>query len=389
MPRILGDCTTDYYGTVEDWYMNRLKMVSPTMDGNNTQLVEFDPTEELRKANIASSTSGAFNESYAWGVFINYSTQANQLGVLPKKPWAKQGYRAVSTGGVASDIGVAEGQALGTAVAPTYNEVAVTIKEIEAVFDLTQRMSSYNGMADVITLEDNRNVGSKAFYKSWDVDLLSVNTTITTANVETIDRIISSYAEWNGDSSMTTGDANPWDGGAGSRTGSAVWSDAYVSHNSGTDRTLTISLVDELRENVEPYWDRMDNKAFVTTYGTWKRWSALEESKHRLTNDRFSFTIGDGIKTSTGAEGGFKLASWDGIPIIRDANVVTDTIGRIYLEDLDNLFIAMARPPTYQEANPDTNDVFAAGHVHRGVHYGQCETYCTFFKTQAKLRDLK
>jgi len=252
-------------------------------------------------------------------------------------------------------------------------------------------MYAYDDVADVVTLDANRDVSNKSFYKSWNADILHDNDTLASNNFESIDTIIASYSEATG-VGQTSGDLDVWtfavSGIARSSAGSA-WADAYVNHNSGTDRTMTIAHIDSLRENTEKFWDRFENKAFVTGYDTWRRWSALEETKHRIEQTTFNFTVGDGIQTSTGAEGGFKLASWDGIPIIRDDNVQTDTISRVYLEDLDNLWFAMARPPTYTESDPDGDGMFSRGHKYTGVHYTMGEMYCTKFKSQGKLRDLK
>lgn len=383
------DCHEDRYKSVTDWYMERLKMASPTMDGSNTELVVFDPTSMLRKAAITSADTGAFNAVYDLDVFTQMALKTNQFGVLPKKPWGRLGFRAVSTGGFSSG-GIAEGQSLATAVEPTYNEVSLRIKEFEGVWDFSDRMYAYDSIADVVTIDQNRDVAAKRYYKVWNGDLLGDNDTLAGYNFESIDRIIGSYSEQSG-CSITSSDLDPWTETVSgiNRDSAAGWYDAYVSHGSGTDRTLTIAHIDGLKENVEPYWDRLENKVFVTGYDTFRRWSALEETKHRIEMVDYTFTVGDGIQTTTGAKGGFKLASWDGIPIIKDDDVSKDTISRVYLEDLDNLWIALARPPTYTEADPRTSDVFAVGHVWRGVWYTMGETFATKFKSQAKLRDLK
>jgi hypothetical protein len=391
MARMNIDCHEDKYRSVNDWYTSRIKMASPTMDGQNTELVKFDPTSMLKKAAITSADAGAFNTVYDYDVFTFYATKANQYGVLPKKPWGKLGYRAVSAGGLTSG-GITEGQSLSTAVEPTYRKVGLAIKEFEAVYDFSDRMYAYDSIADVVTIDVNRDVAAKQYYKVWNGDLLGNAETLAGYNMESLDRLIASCSEEDG-CGTTSGDLDPWtftvSGISRGSAAAATWADAYVNHNSNTDRTLTIALIDALRENVEPKWDRYENKCFVTGYDTWRRWSALEETKHRIETTSFKFTIGDGIQTSVGAEGGFKLSSWDGIPIIRDDDVVKDTISRVYLEDLDNLDIAMARPPTYTEADPTGRDVFAVGHVWRGVHYTMGETRCTNFVTQGKLRDLK
>ena len=83
-------------------------------------------------------------------------------------------------------------------------------------------------------------------------------------------------------------------------------------------------------------------------------------------------------------EGGFELAGWNGIPIIRDANAIVDTLSRINLMDLDFLGVAVGRPMEYVESdNP-----FEVGHNKRGLLYMIAEVYGVRFKNQGHIRDL-
>lgn len=375
------DCFDDQYPDLESYYYERLKLISQDLRGNDVMIVGDDVIRGLAKAALTTADAGAVNEIYSLDVFLQYSTQPTGYGILPKSPWAVQGYRAVSVASKTSGLGIAEGAALGTAVEPTYVEVPPSPKEIELVSDYSQRLAVLSQIADAVSPDQNRVVVEKDFYKSLEADLLDDVTTLPVADFESLDRVTSSYSE------VTAGlcDAGDSDIYGIDRDAAASWIDGNCDHASGTDRDLTIALIEALRTDQEPYWDTFPNgKVYLTGFDSWSRWSQLEGTKQRLGSETFTVSVGDGI-TSPGAKAGFKIATWDGIPIIRSDGVAKDTISRIYLFDLDYLGIAFGKPIQYIESD----DPFAVGHLIKGAHYGIGELYCTMFKGQGKLRDLK
>lgn len=211
-------------------------------------------------------------------------------------------------------------------------------------------------------------------------DILQDCDTLASNNFESIDRITGSYSEITG----VGQDAGDLDVYSQDRDTEATWVDANSLHNSGTDRTLTIALIDELRQNQERYWKDPKDKFYITGYTSWTRWSQLESAKQRYGTDTYNMTVGDGVQTAEGGKGSFKLATWDGWPIIRDSSTQTDTIDRIYLLDGQNIGIAWGLPVTYSESD----NAFAVGHLVRGLQYGIGELYATHFKAHGKLRDL-
>ncbi len=379
----------DVYNTPLDFYLGRLKrfglkMASPSMDGTNTQLVAVDMGEMLQKANLATSSTGAINAMYDLGVFIQYKIQANAYGMLPAETWRRQGYRAVSTAASTSAVGITEGQALGTAVVPTFVEIAPTPKEIEVVTDYTQRLIVQEAISEGITLAQNREVVEKDFFRSLDADLLSDFDTLAGDDFESLDRVTASTSEQAG-VGATAGDEDLY---AVDRSANS-WFDSNALHNSGTDRTLTENLVSQLRQNQEPFWqDPVSGKGYLTGFDTWTRFSQIIGASQRLGLEDAVITL-NGVKTSPGNRTGFKVATFEGVPFIRDDQVAVDTISRVYLFDFDYLGISWGKPPTYLESDPDTADVFAVGHLVRGVHYGIGELYATMPVSSGKLRDLQ
>jgi len=89
---------------------------------------------------------------------------------------------------------------------------------------------------------------------------------------------------------------------------------------------------------------------WLTNDNTWVDWSALESPKQRHGEDTFTQTI-NGIQTAEGGKGGYKLSTYNGIPIIIDSNVQEDTKGRIYLLDLDHVGIVQGRTISFKESD--------------------------------------
>ncbi len=374
------NCYDDRYGHLYDWYLEQLRLASPDKHGNDIMLVEDEMFEGLAKAGITSGDAGVVNAIYSLDVFIQYSVKPTAYGMLPKNPWQVQGYRAVSTPSITSGLGVAEAQAVGTEQSPTYVEIAPDPKEIELPTSSSQRLAVLAQIADAISPDQNRVVVEKDFFKALEADILQDFDTLPGDDFESIDRVCASTSEQAG-VGATAGDEDIY----GIDRGANSWMDANSDHNSGVDRDLTISLIESLREDQEPFWDVFpEQKVFLTGLDTWTRWSLLEGTKQRLGSDTFTVTVNEGI-TSPGVKGGFKLATWDGIPIIRSDNVQQDTISRIYLLDLADLGIAMGKPISMSESD----NMFEVGHKIVSVWYGIGELYATKFKSQGKLRDLQ
>lgn len=374
------NCFDDQYNEVLDYYHAALRLASLDMKGNDIIRVEDDVIRGLAKAGLTTGDAGVVNAIYQLGVFIQYSIKNTGYGSLPKNPWQVQGYRAVKTASKTANLGIAEAQNVGAGVEPGYEEIAPDPKEIELVGDYSQKLVVLSQIADAVKPDENRVTIEKDFFKSLENDLFADFDTLPGDDFESIDRVCASTSEQAG-VGATAGDEDMY----GIDRGANSWMDANSDHNSNVDRDLTIALIEALRQDQEPYWDTFpEKKVFITGFDTFTRWSLLEGTKQRLGSDTFTVTINDGI-TSPGVKGGFKLATWDDIPIIRTDSVVQDTISRLYLLDLEHLGIAFGRPISYSESD----NMFEVGHKILGVHYGIGELYCTKFKGQGKLRDLQ
>jgi len=367
-----------------DWYDQQLaaelRKELRIIDG---QLVEIDVTERLLKTDLTTTTTGVRNILFGREVLLQYSQQVNSFAMLPTNGWPSNGwgYRASTVASITAGAGIAQGAAVGTAAVPTYAAVSVTPKEVETVTGETARLASVQAQDDAIGFEENLNVVQSNFLDALDVDI-NVNTdTLAGDDLESLDRITSSSVESTA-LSFTTADEDIY---AVDRSGSTSFDANALYGTSGTDRTLTPSLINQLRQNQEEYWARFpENKAFQTGFDTFRVWSELDGTRQRFAPETVTVNI-NGIQSSPGTQGGFKLSSWEGIPVVRDSNTIADTISRIMLLDYDFLGKAIGRPLEYVESdNP-----YEVGHNKRGLLYMIAEVYCVRFKPQGHLRDLK
>jgi len=165
---------------------------------------------------------------------------------------------------------------------------------------------------------------------------------------------------------------------------------ASVSYNSGTGRDLSLNLLDtaiqKIRENGgEP-------KLILLGHDQYFKLERLLNSNQRYMGQE-EYQVGIGSeRTFPGTRTGLVLATYQGIPIMPDADVpksvsTADAVlgSNIYVLDTDYLEIAVAQPTQYVE----NRDYFAANAlVVRGLLYTMAEMRCKNIFVQAKIADL-
>ena len=165
---------------------------------------------------------------------------------------------------------------------------------------------------------------------------------------------------------------------------------ASVSYNSGTGRALSLNLLDtaiqKIRENGgEP-------KLILLGHDQYFNLERLLNSNQRyLGQEEYQVGVGS-ERTFPGTRTGLVLATYQGIPIIPDADVPksvssADAVlgSNVYVLDTDYLEIAVAQPTQYVE----NRDYFAANAlVVRGLLYTMAEMRCNNIFVQSKIADL-
>lgn len=175
-------------------------------------------------------------------------------------------------------------------------------------------------------------------------------------------------------------------GVANARAAGSWAAGAHVSYNDGTDRDLSLNLIDtciqKIRENGgEP-------KLILLGHDQYFKLERLLNSQQRYMGQE-EYQVGIGSeRTFPGTRTGLVLATYMGIPILPDADVPKTKSGggsNIYVLDTDYLETAVAQPTQYIE----NRDYFAANQlVVRGLLYTMAELRCKNFFVQAKIGDL-
>jgi hypothetical protein len=177
----------------------------------------------------------------------------------------------------------------------------------------------------------------------------------------------------------------------GGRTAGGWNAGASVSYGGGTARALSLTLIDtaiqKIRENGgEP-------KLILLGHDQYFNLERLLNSNQRYMGQE-EYQVGVGSeRTFPGTRTGLVLATYQGIPILPDADVPKSVSSssdavlgtNVYVLDTDYLEIAVAQPTQYVE----NRDYFAANAlVVRGLLYTMGEMRCKNIFVQAKIADL-
>lgn len=342
-----------------------------------------------KDAPVLSSTTGAKNNLYSYGLFLGISLEANAFGILPKKPWNTTGYRVVNTASATAGVGIAEGGAIPATVKSTYFECDMKCKVSAHAFDMSSTMIALKGKEDVLAWEDVKDVEAKTFDNNLNRSLLMDTNTLAGNSIESIDRMINTEACAITNHTYTASDADPWtllDRSDTSGDNIGTWADAEMSENSNTDREFSLSYIDTILAAAAPYWDTgLTGKVFLTGYDTLFDWSQEFLPAQQLPVTRVQMGV-NGVKALGNSDAGLIVNAYNGIPIIASNNVPKDTKSRIYLIDTDNMSIDLLVAPEFLESQDyQAIDKFAR----EGVFHMEGELVCTKFKSQGAVWDLK
>jgi hypothetical protein len=368
--------------SIESFYENQVSGQLQLLPEGKMAIVDPMTTMTKTDSPLTNADTGAFNAIFGAAAVLQYAQRAALYNALPQNAWPSSGFRASSSEGISSGVGIAQSSDRPDSLEPTYNEIPITPKEIAVTTELSDVLVIQGETDDAITFSVNKEVMQSNFMDAWDADMLQDGDTLAGNNFESIDRITASD---------TTASNLGWTGGDedlySQNRSSATWFVGNSYDDSGSDRYLTRSLLDNALHTTEQYWtDPSDkSKAFwLTDHTTMTSWEALEEAKQFLTTDRAQFGVG-GINTQAGQDAGVTLAKYKGIPIVQDKNVQTDTIGRIYLLNTDYVGLSFGRPLEFL-----TNDnPFVVGFNMMGLWHAIGEIRATKPIATASIRDLK
>jgi hypothetical protein len=349
----------------------------------------YGPTKLIRKATEVSETAGSgthWEPLYGKKVWSFLNLEANVFAIIPKEPWVKSGWRIITTAANASGGGIAEsttGGSVPAAAAITFAQVKTKPKTVAHTFDLGELAKFLGGVDDAVELLPTyREEVGKEHASCINKMLIGDADTAAGNNFESVDRVISSKAEETG-GRYTAGDLDIY--GIDKDTGY----DAYVSHNSNTDRDLSLSIIDTVLQNV---WDNGGlPKVILTKTNTLMRWQQLLEAERRFMDTaRVVPTFGGVRGPAPGVEAGFLVATYFGVPIIPSIDVPNcSTIGGIYFIDTDFLKFAVAKPTTYAETGKGEGFLYRALFATEGMYETMGELRAYRFNCHGKVADLK
>ena len=346
-------------------------------------------SEEIQKVDdpLLTSTTGWYNAVYGAKVWQQLNYEVNAFAILPKIPWRQSGWRVESaypldpaSGAVG---GIAENAAPLTSdsVKPTWLELSTAPKSIWNHFEASDVATFLSTVDDSIdAVGELRESLGKTHALMLNEMLMGHVDTLAGNNLESIDRVVSNIAE---EALITAGDGDIY----GIDRTSDAWADAVVNHNSGTDRPLTLAIIDSTLKDI---WQNGGKpKVILTGYDTLMEWQQLLEAQRRFMPGQTMTASFNGVQVAApGVEGGFMVSTYHGIPIIPVHRCTTGGSGvsNIYFLDTDHLAIKVAKPTQYiQQDDPLAIDRFCMV----GGFYTMAELICTNFAYQGKIRDLE
>ena len=412
---------------------------------------DVDALEKLASdGTVGITTSAAFNAYYGPKVFNLAYNRHNTLAALGAKPYftGVRFQQELSSAGMTTNGGVIRGGYRRAPKIATYATVEEPYKVNEWNFAMEFGMIAINGIDDVLKWEQQMDLEAKTWLNKineqiltkvesapcvgigqFPVDSSSQITSTERVGLESIERIISNYAEaqclpdtyaipWYSATALPSSEGNmlaPYRsvGGLG---GADSNFDAYVDANydtanltGPTNRQLNLSMIDNMFNTCMPFWEDngVDGKVLITGYDTMTKLQAILQPQQRYQDAVFAKMSVNGISTVEGRGAGFQVASYNGVPILPDrqvpkgtftssasgttvtinsANINNDGVGRIYLVDTANLARGIAKATTINISdNPLVTDVYS-----RVCNmYDLSELQCTGFRGQGKIIHLK
>ena len=349
-----------------------------------------NPVRDISKADdpYLTTTTGIYQVIYGAKVWSQLNQKFNAFAVLPKKVWDHSGFRMITARAAESGGGTGENSALPETIKPTYLEVYKKPSRVAHSFDVEEMLIELAGKDDVVgnPLALAKEETGKHHMEMINRMLLQDVDTAAGNNFESIDRVCSGYDEWEASLVDTNTDVDLY--GQDRHTAASIL-DAYVDENAGTDRDLSLDMIDTAFATA---WERGgDPKVIITGYDTLQRIQQLTRAERRFVEPTLYQPTMNGVQPiKPGVDAGFMISTYNGVPIIPSKDVQKDTISRIYILDTDYLFFKVLRPTQYFESGIKSGDPFAINKfAQEGLYRTMGELICTFPYVQSKIRDLQ
>lgn len=358
--------------------------------------------------NMTSQTPGVANTVFGQEVYSLLNSESNVYSLLEKRPWRRSGERIVDgRGRTLGSGGVPEDSSLPDTNKPDFNTFEQTPRNVAHNFSVSQVEQLLADTEDDHFAGDpmdwlrrwygtgtEHQTGQGEHPKHINVQLVRDPVETGENDFRSIDQFIANGDEEDNADDTSGTDLSDGDLDIYGFDRSAGEFEANVLHNSGTDRNLTVNLLDDaitaVRESSgrDPVSD--DNYFFLTNHETFQVLEEEVAAKERLEPVRA--TVGmNGVQTQPGDDVGITVQAYKQIPIFRSDDVVEDTIGRIYLIDSSTLFIKQLLPTQYYDTGIDVDEnPFGIDRLgNEGMYLTIGELTGVNPKAHAKIRDLQ
>ena len=353
----------------------------PDIDVSNLETISSLP--KIISTSFGASVKAMYTAQLEGGVgdvlaLENENAQLDHIKEMNQELLLPNTVANIAAGGSATDANVTDGANLRVgdtvmlvdAGSSTANTPAISaISGTDITFGSALSGTPANGSS---TVADNLSVQTRAGLTSID-DIVSINNDATVGNGG-VKRFAGAY-------DLTT--AN--------RTSGTFGAAATVKGNSGVGRDLSLNLLDDCIQSIRT--NGGEPKLILMGHDQYFKLERLLNSQQRYMGQE-EYQVGVGSeKTFPGTRTGLVLATYQGIPILPDADTTKSEAAsggsklgsNVYVLDTDYLEIAVAQPTQYIE----NRDYFAADAlVVRGLLYTMAEFRAYRFDVQGAILDL-
>jgi len=384
----------------------------------------YNKSEDMVKSGFSTADAGAYNPLYGAIAWINFNLEANVVSVLPKFVWDYSGARIMTAkGNSMSDAGssnntskggTVQGGLIAGAIKPTIEELLWIPKTLQYVFEVSElheylveqsRDDAYGSLAQqrVYAADQVKEMWNQMLtLKSSDLaDTAADN--LSRLDLESLDRIISSKAEYDANN-VTTESYNPWKDTADiNRNSATTWDSTVVSPtgNLNTADVLTDAVIRNTMARLRIAGGR-DPTVMIGGQDTYSEIQSIYMNAYRIQNTadlRSEFDVtANGIKTFTGTGVGLHISTVYNTPFIptKDSPVGLGEVGDLYILNTapdknaplkPMLGLQVLKPILYYEASkrqqgyPFINEAFKD----RALYESMMENTCRNFKAQGKI----
>lgn len=357
---------------------------------------------QITQKTVNSSTSGYINIMYGKRAWDQVNREHTLFSLLKKVAWGTSGWRVITPEDSNTEQYTTEDGTIPDGEDPTPYELSVTPASIARRTSRTDIVDALSELDDGLSMLEIAKWLDARHKQIINIALLrdAGGSAHNSKGLYSIDRIIGSYSELAYGKSDGSGviPANYLDVYGLNRDGGASWADSQVlgqAFGSG-DRDMLLKYLNNVIRQVRTNAGRIaaGEYVFVThpdTADVIDQLAATNQRFKELTAKTFiKGGVGGmeilGAQPRDGIEGAMQVATYKGIPIFTDPNVVQDSIGRIYLVNLNHLFLSILMPTRfYKWGGPETTASFNIEAMYRTV--GQ--VVCTNFRKHGKVRDLQ